>query len=170
MSDPRPSLRDFERPSLAVDLVLLTVADGALSVLVIRREDPPAEGDWSLPGGFVPIDESIDHTVQRVLRDKARSPDAFVEQLYTFGAVDRDPRGRVISVAYYGLVAHERLDAALAHSTNLALAQVITPWTGVEGGASTVRLPSGETRSLAFDHGEVLGAAVQPKKEKFVVK
>ncbi len=166
MSDLAPSLRDFERPSLAVDLVLLTVADGALSVMVIRRDEPPSAGDWSLPGGFVPIDESIDQTVRRVLRDKARLPDVFVEQLYSFGAVDRDPRGRVISVAYYGLVAHERLAAALAHSSNLALAQVITPWAGEEGGASIIRLPTGETRSLPFDHSEVLGVAVQRLRGK----
>ncbi len=166
MSDPASSLRDFERPSLAVDLVLLTVADGALCVLVIRRDDPPAAGDWSLPGGFVQIDESIDQTVRRVLRDKARLPDAFVEQLYTFGAVDRDPRGRVISVAHYALVAHERLAAALAASETLALAQVITPLAGEEGGPSAIRMASGETRSLPFDHGEVLGVAVQRLRGK----
>jgi 8-oxo-dGTP diphosphatase len=159
-------LSDFERPSVTVDLVLLTVADGALSVLVIRRDEPPAAGEWALPGGFVHIDESIEQTVERVLRDKGRLPGAFVEQLYTFGAVDRDPRGRVISVAHYALVAHERLAAALTASPDLALARVITPWTGEAGGESSIRLDTGETPPLPFDHGEVLGLAVRRLRGK----
>lgn len=166
MTKRAPALSDFERPSVTVDLVLLTVADGALSVLVIRRDEPPLAGEWALPGGFVRIDESIERSVQRVLRDKVRLPGAFVEQLYTFGAVGRDPRGRVISVTYYALVAYERLAAALTASDNLAIAQVITPWTGEEGGASSIRFGDGETPALPFDHGEILGLAVKRLRGK----
>ena len=166
MAGHASALSDFEQPSVAVDLVLLTVADGALSVLVIRRDEPPSEGDWALPGGFVHVDKSIDETVQRVLRDKARLPGAFVEQLYTFGAVDRDPRGRVISVAHYALVAHERLAEALAASSDLALAQVVTPWAAEEGGACAIRLVAGEAAALPFDHGEILGLAVKRLRGK----
>ena len=166
MAKPATALSDFERPSVTVDLVLLTVADGALSVLVVRRDDPPSAGEWALPGGFVHIDKSIEETLQRVLRDKARLPGAFVEQLYTFGAVGRDPRGRVISVAHYALVAHERLAAALTASDNLSLAQVVTPWSGEEGGGASIRLGTGETPALPFDHGEILGLAVKRLRGK----
>lgn len=166
MTGPAVGLGDYERPSLTVDLVLLTVADGALSVLVIRRGEPPSAGEWALPGGFVHIDESIDQTAQRVLRDKARLPGAFVEQLYTFGAVDRDPRGRVISVAHFALVAHERLAAAMETSHDLALAQVVTLWSDEEGGASSIRLETGETPSLPFDHRDILGLAVKRLRGK----
>jgi len=140
------ALSAFDRPSVTVDLVMLTVVDGALSVLVIRRDEAPALGEWALPGGFVHIDESIEQAVQRVLRYKARLPGAFVEQLYTFGAVDRDPRGRVISVAHYALVPHERLEAALAAAPDLALARVKTP--------------------LPFDHAEIVGLAVKRLRGK----
>jgi 8-oxo-dGTP diphosphatase len=166
MAKPATALSDFDRPSVTVDLVLLTVADGALSVLVIRRDEPPSAGDWALPGGFVHIDKSIEETVQRVLRDKARLPGAFVEQLYTFGAVGRDPRGRVISVAHYALVAHERLASALTASGDLALAEVITRRSGEEGGTATIRLETGETPLLPFDHSEVLGLAVRRLRGK----
>ena len=160
------ALSDFDRPSVTVDLVLLTVADGELCVLVIRRDEPPAAGEWALPGGFVHIDESIDQTVQRVLRDKAHLPGAFVEQLYTFGAVGRDPRGRVISIAHYALVAHERLAEAPSASRELALATVVTPWNGEEGGASSIRLETGETPPLPFDHGEILGLSIKRLRGK----
>jgi 8-oxo-dGTP diphosphatase len=144
----------------------LPAAASSSAKRVIRRDEPPSAGEWALPGGFVHIDESIEQTVQRVLRDKARLPSAFVEQLYTFGAPARDPRGRVISVAHYALVAHERLAAALTVSGDLALAQVITPWTGEEGGASTIRLEAGVTSPLPFDHNEILGAAVKRLRGK----
>ena len=166
MTRPATALSDFDRPSVTVDLVLLTVADGRLSVLVIRRDETPAMGDWALPGGFVHIDEASEQAVERVLRDKARLPGAFVEQLYTFGAPDRDPRGRVISIAHYALVAHERLAAALSASADLALMPVVTPWAGEAGGPCFVRLESGENTHLPFDHHAILGLAVKRLRGK----
>ena len=159
-------LTDFERPSVAVDLVLLTVVDEALAVLVIRRDEAPARREWALPGGLVHIEDSIEQTVERVLRDKARLPGAFVEQLFTFGEPGRDPRGRVISIAHYALVAHQRLAGALAASDALALATVVTPWAGEVGGPSTIRLGTGETPRLPFDHGDILGMAVKRLRGK----
>ena len=162
---PNP-LSDFERPSVTVDLVLLTVERGALCVLVIRRDEPPAADQWALPGGFVHIEDSIEQTVERVLHHKARLPGAFVEQLYTFGNVDRDPRGRVISVAHYALVAPERLAAALDASADLALAQVVTARPGETGGAARIRMEGSEARPLPFDHGDILGLAVKRLRGK----
>ncbi len=162
----KSALSEFDRPSVTVDLVLLTVADGALRVLVIRRDDAPAAGEWALPGGFVNIRESIEETAQRVLRDKAHLPGAFVEQLYTFGDPNRDPRGRVISVAHYSLVAHERLAEALSASEDLALLPVVTPWEDEVGGPSFIRQENGEVAQLPFDHDEILGLAIKRLRGK----
>lgn len=162
----QPALSNFDQPSVAVDLVLLTIVAGELCVLAIRRDEAPAAGEWALPGGFVHIDESIDQTVDRVLRDKARLPGVFVEQLYTFGELGRDPRGRVISVAHYALVPHERLARAMGQSAELALLPVVTPWADEAGGPSMVRLESGTTGHLAFDHDEVLGMAIKRLRGK----
>ena len=104
----------YPRPSVTVDVVLLTVRDGALWTLLGLRSAPPAKDRWALPGGFVGIDEAIDDAAARVLHDKAGLADVFVEQLFTFGAPDRDPRTRVISVAYYALVDSQRLGEAVA--------------------------------------------------------
>ena len=160
------NLSDFEQPAVTVDLVLLTVAERVLQVLAIRRPAPPAAGAWALPGGFVHIDESIDQTARRVLRDKAHLPDAYVEQLYTFGALGRDPRGRVISVAHYALVVHTKLVEALNEAGDLALLPVIVPWNGASGGPVHVRCPDGEDAHLAFDHDCIVGAAVQRLRGK----
>ena len=149
-------LTDFDRPSVTVDLVLLTVREGALCVLVIRRDDQVA-GEWALPGGFVHIDESLDETVARLLRDKAHLPGAFVEQLYTFGKPNRDPRGRVISVAYYALVPVDRLEGGIVEADDLALTKVEA---SPSGALPTVILPDGRVERLAFDHGEILKMAI----------
>jgi 8-oxo-dGTP diphosphatase len=156
MQKPEPALTDFERPSVAIDLVLMTVQEGRLGVLAIRRDDQPA-ARWALPGGFVHIHDSLDDTVTRILREKARVPDAFVEQLFTFGRPDRDPRGRVISVAYYALVPVERLKGGLAASPDLALAEIRLAVTGEQ---ASIVLADGRAERLAFDHGEILATAV----------
>ncbi|TIU64028.1 MAG: NUDIX hydrolase, partial [Mesorhizobium sp.] len=90
----------FQRPSVAVDLVLLGLRDGRPTVLLLKRDQHPHAGRWALPGSFVGIDESLDAAAARVLRDKTAIEGARLEQLYTFGAVDRVPRMRIISVAY----------------------------------------------------------------------
>ena len=167
MPKPKKAFSDYDRPSVTVDLVLLTVIGRALAVLVIRRDEPPALGEWALPGGFVQIDESIEQAVQRVLRDKARLPDAFVEQLYTFGDPCRDPRGRVISVAHYALVDHELLSEALGASADLALATVVTPRAGEGGGPSSIRLESGESPVLPFDHADIHQGGPRPAPRRF---
>src|SRR5579863_4690936 len=104
--DPRHPA-SFERPAVAVDLVLMSIVDAAPAALVMRRREPPFAGAWALPGGFVRIDESLDEAARRISREKARMDGAYVEQLYTFGALDRDPRMRVVTTAYLALLSAE---------------------------------------------------------------
>ena len=149
----------FDRPSVAVDVALFTVADGVLRALVIERAEPPQRGRWALPGVFVGLDESLEDAARRALATKAGVGEVFLEQLYTFGAPTRDPRTRVISVTYYALVDPERLADA-------ELRRVRVPWDGESGGAVEVMSASGEPVPLAFDHAEILGQAVKRLRGK----
>lgn len=101
----------YPAPHLAVDLVLLTIEDNALAVLMHERTSPPFAGRMVLPGGFVHPGECLDDTARRVLREKAGLEGLAVEQLHTFSDPGRDPRGWVVSVAYFALVPHARLVA-----------------------------------------------------------
>src|SRR5262249_17960212 len=103
----------FEHPSVAVDVALVTVAEGAIHTLLMRRPEPPQRGRWALPGTFVKMDEPLEATAARALATKAGVTGVYLEQLYTFGAPKRDPRTRVITVAYYALIDRARL--AVAH-------------------------------------------------------
>ena len=158
--------RVYERPSVTVDLALMSVREGALRVLLLRRDRAPFQGAWSLPGGFVHIEESLDQAAMRILRDKAQMSGVFMEQLFTFGAVDRDPRARVITVAYYALVEAGRFDEALKASAELSLFEILVPWAGETGGAVAICSADGETEPLAFDHAEILGMAVKRLRGK----
>jgi 8-oxo-dGTP diphosphatase len=150
---------DHARPAVTVDLVLMSIVDGTPAVLLIRRNDDFGGGCWALPGGFVHIDEAVDATAERILRDKAHMSGAYIEQLFTFGRVDRDPRMRVITVAYFGLLPPEHFAPALKGRDDLMLAGVDVPWTGEIGGAVMVIGPDGEL-TLAFDHADILATAI----------
>jgi 8-oxo-dGTP diphosphatase len=149
----------YPRPSVAVDVALLTIADGALLTLLTRRDERPWKGAWALPGVFVGLDESLDDAAARALAVKARVEGVFTEQLYTFGTPDRDPRTRVISVAYYALVEPAALRAATPAETRLARVRV--PWAGERGGPVEALGDDGVALELAFDHPEILGTAVR---------
>jgi 8-oxo-dGTP diphosphatase len=153
----------YPRPSVAVDVVLLTVSDGAIRALLGRRDDHPHRGRWALPGSFLRIDESLDAAAARVLARKAGLEDIFSEQLYTFGAPERDPRTRVLSVAYYALVEPTTLERAVAArgDRNLVLARLDVPWPGETGGPVDAIAGDGTPLPLAFDHADVLGMAVK---------
>ncbi len=111
------SSEHYEKPSVAVDMVLFTIVDDALKCALIKREEHPFKDMLSLPGVFVGIDESLDDAVKRGIGTKAGLHDIYFEQLYTWGAVDRDPRMRIISVSYLALVPIEKLDTtALLYS------------------------------------------------------
>ncbi len=140
----------YERPSVTVDVVIFTILDGELKVLLIKRKYPPYEKMWAIPGGFVGTNEGLEEAAYRELREETSvsGKDVYLEQLYTFGDPGRDPRTRVITVAYFALV-----------------------------GADKLHLPDGELRAtddaaevdwfsayspprLAFDHDEILNYAI----------
>lgn len=150
----------YPRPSLAIDLVLMSVMDGTPVALLIRRTAHPHAGRWALPGGFVGIEESLDDAARRLLATKAGIDTAYLEQLYTFGMVDRDPRMRIVSIAYFALLTPDRLAAALKGAPDRVLAELVVPWPGETGGAVEACSADGETLPLAFDHAEMLGLAV----------
>lgn len=155
----------FERLSVAVDVVVLTAAEGELRALLVRRREHPDAGRWALPGGFMGPREGLDEAARRVLAGKAGLTGVFLEQLYTFGEPERDPRTRIVSVAYYALVAPERL-AGLEEPGEVALARLTVPWPGEGGGPVGAELSPGAPLELAFDHADILGAAVRRVRGK----
>lgn len=137
---------------VAVDLVVLTLREGALSVLLIQREDEPHRGAWALPGGFIEHGEELEGAAYRVLSDEASlgSGAVHLEQVRTFGTPGRDPRGHVVSVAFMALGADlpdplRGEDVADARWWSLADLDEIT---------------------LAFDHATVLEAAIERARSK----
>jgi 8-oxo-dGTP diphosphatase len=139
----------YPRAALTVDCVVLGFDEGELKVLLIERGLEPFKGRWALPGGFVSLDETLDEAARRELVEETGLANVFLEQLYTFGGVDRDPRERVVSVAYYALVKLSKHRAKAA--TDAANAE----W-----------YPVSKVPKLAFDHAEILGAALTRLKGK----
>jgi len=137
-----------ERPAVTVDVVIFSLRDSDLKVLLIRRAAPPFKGKWAIPGGYVHPDEALDEAAQRELEEETGLPDVYLEQLYTFGAPKRDPRGRVITVAYFALVSD---DVTVRAGDDAAEAA----W------HSVYDLPD-----LAFDHDEILSYALQRLRYK----
>jgi 8-oxo-dGTP diphosphatase len=133
--------------SVAVDLVIFTVREGALQVLLIERGVPPYQGQWALPGGFVLERETLEEAARRELEEETGLRDVYLEQLYTFGDPDRDPRGRTIAVAYYALTPPAEPRA----STDAAKAA----WH-----------PAARTPKLAFDHARILKSGLQRLRAK----
>jgi 8-oxo-dGTP diphosphatase len=144
----------FEKPSVTVDIVILTAHDNALKVLLVKRLEHPFKDSWSLPGGFVRIQESLDEAATRVLVQKGNLRGVFLEQLYTFGSVNRDPRMRIISVSYYALVEYEQIK----ENDNLGLFQVNYD---EKKNTVTIKDNSKKTHGLAFDHAEILATAIK---------
>ncbi len=140
---------EFPRPALAVDCVIFGLDEGDLKVMLIRRDLPPFEGRWALPGGFVRMDETTDEAARRELREETGLDHVFLEQLYTFSDLKRDPRERVVSVAYYALV---RLTNFKVHATTDA--------------AEAVWFKMCETPPLCFDHPLIVETAYDRLKAK----
>lgn len=128
--------------SVTADMVIFTILCDRLAVLLRRRSREPFAGAWGLPGGRVRPDETLEAAANRQLAEKTGITGVYLEQLYTFGDPDRDPRGRVISVTYYALVPYNRVRV---HSDSAELA-----WHQVD------QLPE-----LAFDHGRIVAMAKQ---------
>src|ERR1700739_1029385 len=95
---------------VTVDIVIFTIQSGTLKVLLVKRAAPPFQGQFAIPGGFVHEDEDLDKAALRELREETGVADVYLEQLYSFGDVGRDPRGRVITTAYLALLNQEELE------------------------------------------------------------
>ena len=141
---PRPHCYAYPHPAVTTDVVLFTIRDETLQLLLIRRGRPPFQDCWALPGGFLDIDEDLDRCAARELAEETGVSARYLEQLYTFGAVGRDPRERVISVAYFALVPSEQLTLAAGDDATDAR------WFAVS-----------ELPTLAFDHAEIIRFAQQ---------
>lgn len=107
-SDPTFDRSHDPRPAVTVDVVIFTLVAGHIHVLLLKRTYPPFDGQWAIPGGFVNVDEPLDVAARRELAEETGLQDVYLEQLYTFGDPGRDPRTRVISVAYFALVRAEQ--------------------------------------------------------------
>jgi 8-oxo-dGTP diphosphatase len=134
---------------VAVDIVIFTIQSGELRVLLIKRGIAPFAGKFAIPGGFVLEDESLDQAALRELKEETGVGDVYLEQLYSFGDPGRDPRGRVITVAYYALISGDR--SPLVAGTDAADAQ----WCAVR-----------ELPNLAFDHRKILDYALERLRNK----
>lgn len=93
---------EYPRPAVTVDCLIFRKEDESTLILLIQRGQPPFKGEWALPGGFVDIDESLEKAAQRELKEETNLEDIPLKQFKAYGKVDRDPRGRTISIVYYG--------------------------------------------------------------------
>lgn len=151
LEDYRPGA--FPRPSVTVDLVILTVTDKEPKILLVQRGEHPFKGRWALPGGFVRVSddrkdqgEDVDAAALRELAEETGLTEKlFLEQVRTFGKPGRDPRMRVISVAYFALVRPTLVPLVRAGGDASS-----TKWFGID-----------ELPSLAFDHAEIVAATLE---------
>lgn len=111
---------EYEKPSVAVDLLVFTVKDDRLKIVLVRRSEHPFKDMLSLPGVFVGINETLDEAAARGAREEAGLADIYFEQLYTWGDIDRDPRMRIISVSYLSLTPAEKLTLSAGSRTSSA--------------------------------------------------
>jgi len=150
--------QEYPKPSVTADLVIFTVTDTDLKVLLIRRKGHPHKGSWALPGGFVEVGdgfecqgESVEEAAHRELSEETGLPrgSCFLEQLYTFGKPNRDPRLRIITVAFYALISPDKV-----HRVHAGDDASDAQWFSVEHEV-VGKMP------LAFDHVEILRVGVE---------
>jgi len=139
----------YARPAVTADALLFTIIENSLQLLLIRRQSDPFGGCWALPGGFCQENEELGVTALRELAEETGVRDVWMEQLYTFGQPGRDPRGWVISVAYFALVSSDRL----------------TP-RGADDAAEARWLPVDHLPPLAFDHDQMVAYALYRLRTK----
>ena len=137
-----PFTYDYHRPAVTVDITIFTVRNDELNVLLIKRAEAPFQGEWALPGGFVMENEDLEAAAIRELVEETGVSGVYLEQLFTFGAPGRDPRGHTVTVAYSALIPSDNLE--------------LTASTDAEGVAwfAIDKLPD-----LAFDHDDILEVA-----------
>jgi 8-oxo-dGTP diphosphatase len=146
-STPSVYTYEYPRPAVTVDIILFTFHASDLKVLLIQRKGEPFQGKWALPGGFVEMDEDLHEAALRELAEETNVTDVYLEQLYTFGEPHRDPRTRVITVAYFALLSADQ-SAQLNVQGNSDAADA--RWWSI------YQLPE-----LAFDHAPILQYALQ---------
>ncbi len=140
----------YPRPALTVDVVVFTLPDDQLYILLIQRAQPPFQGSWALPGGFVGMEESLESAADRELAEETGIEGVQLEQFHTYGDPQRDPRGRVISVAYCTYIPHE---------TSISIRE--------GGDAKQVRwFPMTDLPDLAFDHSKIIQDALNHIRDR----
>lgn len=137
---------------VAVDCIIFGFSKDKLNLLLLKRNFEPAKGEWSLMGGFVQSEESVDDAAKRVLLELTGLDNLYMEQVGAFGTIDRDPGARVVSVAYYALVNIDEYDKDLVASHN-------AQWVDIH-----------ELPPLIFDHPKMVGIARKMMKEKSSVE
>lgn len=134
---------------IATDVVIMTIREGALNVLLIEMKKDPFRGMWAVPGGLVGGGEDVDTGAGRILKEKTGLKNIYLEQLYTFGRVDRDPFGRVVSVAYFALLPSDQVKLKASSEYN-----------GIGW------FPVGDLPKLAYDHKEIVKTALERLRSK----
>jgi len=145
------AFHSYKNPSLAIDLVVFGYHENTLSVLLLNRNEAPFKDTWTLPGGFLQMEETFHDTCVRILGTKLGMDDVYLEQLYSFDALDRDPRGRVISITYYALINPKKLQVVAGKMAN------DVKWFNIK------KIPA-----LGFDHKQIFKAALQRLKSKIL--
>jgi 8-oxo-dGTP diphosphatase len=143
----------YPHPAVTVDCVVFGLDEGDLKVLLIQRDLEPFAGTWALPGGFVKMEEDVEQAARRELVEETGVSNLYLEQLAAFGAPKRDPRERVITVAYFAIV--KLLDHKVEADTDARNAA----W-----------FPVDELPALAFDHHDILDAALKRLQTKIRVE
>jgi 8-oxo-dGTP diphosphatase len=133
---------------VTVDIVIFTIQEGVLKVLLVKRRIPPFIGQFAIPGGFVHEDEDLQQAAIRELEEETGVSDVYLEQLYSFGDPKRDPRGRVVTIAYFALISADRKLNAGSDAAEAA-------W-----------FPIDELPPLAFDHSTILNYALERLRNK----
>jgi 8-oxo-dGTP diphosphatase len=140
---------DHPHPAVTVDCVIFGLDDDELKVLLIQRAIEPYQGDWALPGGFIRLDESLECAARRELQEETGIEDVYLEQLYTFGEIGRDPRERVITISYYALI-------------NL----IEHPIQAATDASKAIWYPVSHLPPLVFDHEKIFETALMRLKGK----
>ena len=133
---------EYPHPAVTTDVVVFTIREGELAVLLIERGAEPERGRWAIPGGFIDIDEDLETAARRELREETGVDARELEQLHTFGRPDRDPRERVITVAYITILRADEVSVRAASDA-----------------ADAAWFPMRDLPELAFDHREILALA-----------
>jgi len=141
---PRYDPSQYEHPAVTADIVVMSLRENGLQVLLVQRRNWPYEGMWAIPGGFVEMDESLGSAARRELEEETglRGADIDLEQLRAFGAPGRDPRMRVITIAYLALVRADQVELRPASDA-----------------ADAAWFPAYDPPPLAFDHNQILSCA-----------